>query len=406
MRKVFYQYSLSENICAFILYCYIFELVFGGAIGFSLIGLSLRKILILLIIVFYLVSLTSNLKFDISQFYFLLGLLLFVLIWAGLIPLLNSIKYLLTIEEIFPVLSLILVFPIMLSININGLKRYIDFLNFCVAVIGCVVILSWAMASFFAAPEIAFIIKVFYLTVSGSDFGMYIGPMPDGSFRVMWISCIFFPFMLIYKNFDRVNIPWTIFYSIAIYATGTRIFIIVGILIIFMQLLKKRLFLAITILFILLSLTVWISSYIDNFRLFQLAEDFSEASPRLKQFYSLIDLFYQHPFWGAGFGANADVIRSYLAPFSYELTYVALLAKIGIIGAIFLLIAFLALIIKIILLHKNYRLNIILIVASFIFITASNPYLINLVGMFILSLIIAVSLISTSGALQVEPRIG
>ena len=294
----------------------------------------------------------------------------------------------------------------MLSININGLKRYIDFLNFCVAVIGCVVILSWAMASFFAAPEIAFIIKVFYLTVSGSDFGMYIGPMPDGSFRVMWISCIFFPFMLIYKNFDRVNIPWTIFYSIAIYATGTRIFIIVGILIIFMQLLKKRLFLAITILFILLSLTVWISSYIDNFRLFQLAEDFSEASPRLKQFYSLIDLFYQHPFWGAGFGANADVIRSYLAPFSYELTYVALLAKIGIIGAIFLLIAFLALIIKIILLHKNYRLNIILIVASFIFITASNPYLINLVGMFILSLIIAVSLISTSGALQVEPRIG
>ena len=58
------------------------------------------------------------------------------------------------------------------------------------------------------------------------------------------------------------------------------------------------------------------------------------ASPRLAQFEELAGEFYEHPVLGAGLGAVAPgVIRSYGMPWSYELSYSALLFQTGLLGA-------------------------------------------------------------------------
>ena len=57
------------------------------------------------------------------------------------------------------------------------------------------------------------------------------------------------------------------------------------------------------------------------------------AGPRHEQFIALVKGWLDHPFLGAGHGASAyGSIRSQTMPWSYELSYVALLFQVGIVG--------------------------------------------------------------------------
>jgi len=63
--------------------------------------------------------------------------------------------------------------------------------------------------------------------------------------------------------------------------------------------------------------------------------DFSNPyDPRKQQFFSLIRDWGIQPLFGAGLGATTDVVRSIEMPWAYELSYVALLFNVGIIGFI------------------------------------------------------------------------
>lgn len=53
---------------------------------------------------------------------------------------------------------------------------------------------------------------------------------------------------------------------------------------------------------------------------------------RENQFYALVEGWLNSPFFGAGHGAEASVIRSAEQPWSYELSYIALLYHTGLIG--------------------------------------------------------------------------
>ena len=106
----------------------------------------------------------------------------------------------------------------------------------------------------------------------------------------------------------------------------------------------------------------------------------AETEARRSQFYSLIDLWLQAPFWGHGLGCNAsDVIRSDRG-YEYELQYMLLLASIGLIGMILCVFAFILGMRTVFVLidHKQdaFLLLVPYVVSSLCFIlsNATNPY--------------------------------
>jgi hypothetical protein len=101
---------------------------------------------------------------------------------------------------------------------------------------------------------------------------------------------------------------------------------------------------------------------------------------RINQFYSLINGWEKSPLIGHGFGAVASVIRNNEQPWSYELSYVALLFHIGIIGILFYFLLTFWIIFNGIKLSKNnyerkYILPYLIGMICFLIGNASNPYL-------------------------------
>jgi len=63
-------------------------------------------------------------------------------------------------------------------------------------------------------------------------------------------------------------------------------------------------------------------------------QDNYSSYTRYLVFNSLIDVWINNPIFGGGYGEHGDIIRNTQMPWSYELTYVALLVQIGLIGMI------------------------------------------------------------------------
>lgn len=72
----------------------------------------------------------------------------------------------------------------------------------------------------------------------------------------------------------------------------------------------------------------------------RVADTFSDSSAneRFEQVGPLLDAWRDAPLLGHGFGAQASLIRSDEAPFSYELTVLALLMKLGAVGLVLLVL--------------------------------------------------------------------
>jgi O-antigen ligase len=147
--------------------------------------------------------------------------------------------------------------------------------------------------------------------MNDSETGVYIGPMPDGTFRVMLINFILFPIMLCYYNWKKTNFAWSAFYMVAIFATGTRAFLLAGALILGVSLIRKRPLLGISAAAaVALAALIYVGD-LQRLRVFELSSELTSTSARYLQFFSLTELFWEHPIFGAGFGASAVVIRSH-----------------------------------------------------------------------------------------------
>ena len=76
----------------------------------------------------------------------------------------------------------------------------------------------------------------------------------------------------------------------------------------------------------------------EGFELTSSSPDYA-ARVRAEEFASLIDGFAQAPLFGHGLGTSAEVIRSSKSPWSYELSYAALLFHVGLVGVLIYLSA-------------------------------------------------------------------
>lgn len=376
------------RLMSFVAIALIVDIIFLGPLGIRVSIIPVRRVLIASLIVMSIVPTLVQRRTETWQIVFLLSTVLFLIVWGGIVPQLNGVALNMSIAEVQPIVALLLILPFYQLFRHDGYEYYFNIIKWCMVPMATIVIIVWAASNLFGNIGVGLAMRSFYISMNDTDLGVYIGPMPDGTFRVMLINFIMFPLMLCYHNKDKTDFRWSAFYALAIFATGTRAFLGVGALITIVSMLRKRPALAIPLLAIVSGIAFAYMGSMQQLRVFEVSSELSSTSARYMQYFSLMQLFWEHPIFGAGLGANAIVIRSIDAPYSYELTYVALLAKIGLVGSGIVLTAIIVWSIHLMKATGKWA-NILTLIAAIFLMTSTNPYLINLVGMTIVAFIIA-----------------
>lgn len=375
--------SINNNLLLMLLS---FGILFGP-FGIYTNGISLNQLLL-----FILLAVSSSIvifDFKISKTALLVSFAwLFLLIWfALLLPNLKNSNTLYAFSEAKSFMWSLLLFPIAISFKNGSLEKIFSRLSYVVILVSFVVCLVFVAASL-GFPELGFGLRVvlgYFSRVAGSETdNIFIGPMPDGTFRVMWIFSIVLPFYFfwIIDNYNGIYrflcIPVIL---LALVASGSRALIYVTFLIFILKYINKLKF---KHLFIVTSLlTIFLVIFLpklNDIRIFSIAEDISGATIRGNQIIVLTKEFLKAPLMGNGLGFySIDAISNEAAPYSYEFVYLSLFTKIGIFG----MLALLALVFMI--LNKvSLTRNRLLLVFAFLLITSTNPFLWSLLGMFCL----------------------
>ncbi|MDB7100867.1 O-antigen ligase family protein [Enterococcus mundtii] len=186
---------------------------------------------------------------------------------------------------------------------------------------------------------------------------------------------------------------------------GRRALILSTVLIIFLYIIFKMLqrelkiteFVKYLFLFTLIFL---LSSYIiDSFNLnlrifnLDLISQISDGERHI-QFVDLVNSWKKNPILGVGYGVNSEhVIRSYLVPGTYELSYVALLFQTGVIGFLIYIALYLWLALKMMFLYiRKKEMEYLAVLLSYISIMiahGSNPYITSFDGAWIIFFMLA-----------------
>ena len=368
------------------------DIIIFGSLGLKVGDVSIRKVLTSILIGLFVFISVKNKLIKTWHVHLVVVLSLVFGIWAVGVPLANSVIMEHAISESLPLTGLLLILPISEAMKRNGSVRYLDFANFCLSVVSFVIISVWICATFLGKPEYAFKVKEFFSIISGEDFAIYIGPMADGSFRVMWIVCLLLPFIMMYKNRRGFDFGWSAFYLLAIYASGTRSLIYSSFLMVLILILRYRpLISGILIPSIFIGI-VFYSQQLEFLRVFELRSEFNSDSVRVEQTLSLLRLFSENVFFGAGFGAQSDIVRSFDRPYSYEMTYVSLLAKVGLLGCFVFAWFFCSTLKDALRLFNGNKSEVVILFASFLFITGTNPYLLNFVGVTLIAMIVSLTI--------------
>lgn len=369
----------------------IFEIIVFGPIGMVISGVAVRKLLIALLLLMSIYQLLSVGRLKIWYMSFLYGLTLFVAIWGVAIPLFKGVPQSMSFAEVTPLAGLFLILPIQHLFEKRGPRYYLGVAQWASFALAVIVTMTWFLVNVLGQIDFGLAVRHLYIAINQTDAGIYIGPMPDGSFRVMLIGCMVFPLLLAYHNWNGFSFGWTAFYLIAIYATGTRAFLLAGACTLVVSLLARRPGVAAVVAVLALVTYPLIHPLLEGKRIFELASELSDESARFVQFFSLMDLFFDNPIFGAGFGAHAEVLRSENAPYSYELTYVALLAKLGLIGVVLVLVWVGAITVSALNRFSAQRSSVVGILLALILMTATNPYLINSLGMAVMAFLISLT---------------
>ncbi|MFV0624656.1 hypothetical protein ACBY01_11690 [Sphingomonas sp. ac-8] len=373
---------------SFVAIALIVDIVFLGPLGVRIYGIPVRHVLIASLVVISIVPTIGQRMKMTWQVLLFLGIGLFLVIWGGIVPQTTGVQLKMTLAEVQPIAAIFLILPFYHLLRYNGAEFYLKIARRCIFVMAVIVIIVWFASNVFGNVGVGMAMRKFYISMNDTELGVYIGPLGDGSFRVMLINFIMFPLILCYYNWEDTDLGWSAFYALAIFATGTRAFLGVWALIVGISLLRRRPALAVPLLVVVTGVAFAYMGSMQRLRVFEVGSELGATSVRYLQYFSLMQLFWQYPMFGAGLGANAILIRSVDAPYSYELTYVALLAKLGIVGS--------GVVVSTLVMWTSYLMkrtqnwtSILSLAAAIFLMTSTNPYLINLVGMTIMAFVIA-----------------
>jgi len=114
---------------------------------------------------------------------------------------------------------------------------------------------------------------------------------------------------------------------------------------------------------------------------------------RGEQSFYLVNEFYNYPILGKGFGStlSSGFIRDDKIPYTFELSYLELLYKLGVVGFSVFLIGLLWLVNTIYKSPIRQRKVLLISLICLLFVSFTNPYIVSALGMFLLSVLYAVS---------------
>lgn len=354
-----------------------------GPFGIYFAGLSVNHLLFALSIGASLLWIISRSRVDIQMVLGVLLLMSFLMFYAVALPLTFGGVIGFAIAEGKGMLWLFLFVPALLSMKLNKWPQIVNGTVPVVLFICCVISLAWGAANL-GHTEFAFILRSllgYFSGIAGSaSDNIFIGPMPDGSFRVMWNFSVILPLYLYYAF--EAFVGWKrciilMLLAAAILASGSRAIIFASLFLIFAAS-PRNIKLILSLFVVFLSILVIANDMEFTTRVLNWSDEFSPESARYSQFFALLREFEISPIVGNGLGHySPDVIRNTSAPYSYELTYNALLAKLGLLGVVWGLIIGFVLTSKVHMSSKSY----ILLFALFLM-SATNPYLFSLVGVY------------------------
>lgn len=377
-----------------VVYLVIFEWFFFGPLGLYIDDLSIRKLLfILLFVLIMFIKLIYIEPIKKSSVIFSIAISFFLIFFGFAVPYVNDVSLHYAFFEAVPYLALLTV-PVFLYC-LDKFKKYFEgtlhsFISVNVLLLSFVVIFCGAFAIFLSDRNPADNLELYFSTVSGFGDNLYIGPVENGGFRVFWLQCIIFPVYVLHLNRYKFKPIETLVLLLAIFFTGSRslfLGLFAGVAIMLLTLKGILRLISAGLIFVL------VYFQFPEIRIFDYSDQFLSESPRIIQAVSLLNLFSEHPILGAGFGASSDVIRSSDNPYSYELSHLALLTKIGLLGVTGVLLIITLHLFRLYRLGFSlFRLDIAVFICMFI-VTSTNPYINNLPGMLFVSFLIALHLI-------------
>ena len=345
--------------------CFLFlaELILGGP-GYCWVfyGITLRKILFSgsLILLYTYVTLAGLWRFRLQDLLIFLFLFLSLAIWLIGVPYRNNIPLKFSFQDGGALLLLLIYFPLAQLIRSSKLdwNKVKSIFIFLVSIVCCIQVAVWITVYLY--PELGLPIRQAALVVFDplhvvkSDPSIFIGWMPDGFYRVMWITSLFlipaFFFVIGKEKKAKSDFFLVVLFLGALYVSYTRALwlgMATGLSVYGLSIIiKKRrdihikvpyrnlLIIGVMILLVT-SVTIFNIGNIMNNRLADrlLSVTVDESMQvRTDQVNSLLQKWSTVPILGTGFGGNAEYVRSEAAPYSYEMVAFALLMKLGMVG--------------------------------------------------------------------------
>ena len=285
----------------------------------------------------------------------LVGFVAVQALWATVVPAVAGTNVKFALLEFRPLLLLLLpAFALVVCGTPEALERAVRRMQR--AVVGACLVLAVAQIAIWVAgsllPQLQVLAFIFLgRAFAGAEAFLYVGPMPDGFFRVFWISSFWHPVAYFWlptaipRPLPRLVARGLIVMAIFVaYSRGIWLGMAAGMLVAAVAsvargewaraLTRRAVTLAVAgaALVPVLAATGQLDRAVD--RLTSTApRQVRQGDERVQQIAPLVRVWERSPLFGVGYGGYArDYVRMPETPYSYENTTYALLAKLGAVG--------------------------------------------------------------------------
>lgn len=392
----------SAYATRFLLALFAVELVLGGPGYWQFAGVSVRRSLVALVTGWLLLlCIVGKCRLRLGHIELLASIASLMTIWILLIPSLQGSKLVSDgIQEGFP-LALLFTGVLAHAYYRDNPSAWFVLRRVTARALAAAAVLAlavWLVGTFVISDPILVAIGFAnYFTLGNDELqpSLYVQVMPDGFFRVMWITSTLFIVGLLYSLNSGRRLAAALF-AAALFVSYTRALWLsaaLGILYVFarntLQGRSVRFRPALAVLVVAAVTALVTIDIVQNgeesitlraaSRLLTTFSDES-ASDRVDQVQPLLDAWLASPVFGSGMGSAASVSRSDVAPYLYELTYLALLMKMGVIGLLVVAVLIGSLLTRATPRQASVA-HVEASILSFLLACSSNPYLLNLVGL-------------------------
>ncbi|UGB01005.1 hypothetical protein LRS40_14945 [Leclercia sp. G3L] len=334
-------------ITCFCMFLFDVTLLGSGAWSINVIGVSIRKIEYAFILLFVLFTLRG-----VYNFIYVIEALVFSLVFGLAVPMLNGVNLNYSLAELMPFLG-VLFCPLIVTNkyilnNWQFLKRCM--LSFCLlSAVGHILIWCFGLLHLpYADITKAMLTNALTSGTEDAIDNIIIADTPDGLFRVLLpnSSLLVVGFYLAiqrYLEFKTIkHLLYVVIIFVALYSTWTRALYLSPVIVMLGLFayklcplaIKLKSYLTYYILSLAIVMFIIITGLIIHPKVLSVLGIASVSSDdvRFEQVTWILNTFIENPLFGTGLGGNAQYLRSDIAPWTYEMSLMSLIMKIGIIG--------------------------------------------------------------------------